>query len=466
MKKNNRAEFAGFLYRLNNPTYQTLEVPVKEEEKPEANTEVLKEEDNAGTYPDIRDNLQRHDYQKTENSSDGSHNFERKIADLHHKTNVIPMSGKWKHTVTSGDQVLSHATGTGSSALNKRMQEIHEEKSEANTVLKEAKEKIELVSVRGCNSCQHMAHPKAFEKIVNNIGGGSGTSLVCPKCQSRNIESGMITKKQATDRGITEEKHWIAGAIKHPGALHKELGIPEGQKIPASKLNAAAHSSNPTERKRANLAKTLKHLKENFLNEEAELKQIMTGMHNIAKHFGYKPHALENNGSTHVLKHDKGHILKVTSHHDNEGAYASFQHQKNVKGKLQGDKDYHKVYGGNYPDFKTNNGHKGRSLWGYGGHALRATLNHVHGLNEGIEELLWEEKGTQHDHGPNFGKKVEGCKRCDELKGGSPARQAPWMKGRKSKAEQEAQRSEEIHKHFSDPDHDKKCGRMCTKFDW
>lgn len=52
--------------------------------------------------------------------------------------------------------------------------------------------------------------------------------------------------------------HWISGAIKHPGALHRELGVPQGQKIPAKKLNAAAHSSNPLERKRANLAKTLK----------------------------------------------------------------------------------------------------------------------------------------------------------------------------------------------------------------
>ena len=53
-------------------------------------------------------------------------------------------------------------------------------------------------------------------------------------------------------------EHWIQGAIKHPGALHKELGVPQGQKIPAAKLNAAAHSSNPTERKRAALAKVLK----------------------------------------------------------------------------------------------------------------------------------------------------------------------------------------------------------------
>ena len=34
--------------------------------------------------------------------------------------------------------------------------------------------------------------------------------------------------------------NWIAGAIKKPGALHKELGVPEGQKIPVSKIHAAA----------------------------------------------------------------------------------------------------------------------------------------------------------------------------------------------------------------------------------
>jgi hypothetical protein len=57
---------------------------------------------------------------------------------------------------------------------------------------------------------------------------------------------------------MAERKHnWIKGAIKHPGALHRELGVPEGEKIPAKKLDEAEHSSNPTERKRADLAKTL-----------------------------------------------------------------------------------------------------------------------------------------------------------------------------------------------------------------
>lgn len=54
--------------------------------------------------------------------------------------------------------------------------------------------------------------------------------------------------------------HWIQKAIKHKGALHKELHVPLGEKISAKKLKAAEHSKNPIERKRANLAKTLKSL--------------------------------------------------------------------------------------------------------------------------------------------------------------------------------------------------------------
>lgn len=52
------------------------------------------------------------------------------------------------------------------------------------------------------------------------------------------------------------EKNWIQGAIKHPGALHKQLGIPQGKKIPKSKLRAAAKKGGALGR-RARLALTL-----------------------------------------------------------------------------------------------------------------------------------------------------------------------------------------------------------------
>ena len=52
-------------------------------------------------------------------------------------------------------------------------------------------------------------------------------------------------------------KNWISGAIKKPGALHKQLGVPQGEKIPAKKLAVAAKKPGK-EGQRARLAKTLK----------------------------------------------------------------------------------------------------------------------------------------------------------------------------------------------------------------
>lgn len=51
-----------------------------------------------------------------------------------------------------------------------------------------------------------------------------------------------------------------AGTIR-PGGLHRSLGIPEGEKIPADRIDAAAHSDNPRERKQANLAKVFAHIR-------------------------------------------------------------------------------------------------------------------------------------------------------------------------------------------------------------
>jgi len=59
-------------------------------------------------------------------------------------------------------------------------------------------------------------------------------------------------------KGGEVKDRWIAGAVRHKGALHRELGIPSGDKIPEAKLNKAAHSDNPKLAKRARLAKTLK----------------------------------------------------------------------------------------------------------------------------------------------------------------------------------------------------------------
>ena len=71
-----------------------------------------------------------------------------------------------------------------------------------------------------------------------------------------------------------EEKNWIAGAIKKPGALHRKLGVPEGEKIPAAKVAAAAKKGGELG-KEARLAQTLKKLPRHHgpRNEEVELDE-------------------------------------------------------------------------------------------------------------------------------------------------------------------------------------------------
>lgn len=55
-------------------------------------------------------------------------------------------------------------------------------------------------------------------------------------------------------------ENWISKAIKHPGALHRQLGVPAGEKIPAKKIAAAAEKGGTLGR-RARLAQTLAKIK-------------------------------------------------------------------------------------------------------------------------------------------------------------------------------------------------------------
>jgi hypothetical protein len=50
--------------------------------------------------------------------------------------------------------------------------------------------------------------------------------------------------------------NWIAGAIKHKGALKKELGVKKSEKIPQKELKKAEHAKGK-EGRRARLAALL-----------------------------------------------------------------------------------------------------------------------------------------------------------------------------------------------------------------
>ena len=77
---------------------------------------------------------------------------------------------------------------------------------------------------------------------------------------------GAKTKKRRDNTDFTQFKEggstdkWIAGAIKKPGALRKELGVKGDKPIPAKKLAKAAKAPGKLGR-RARLAQTLRKLK-------------------------------------------------------------------------------------------------------------------------------------------------------------------------------------------------------------
>jgi hypothetical protein len=62
---------------------------------------------------------------------------------------------------------------------------------------------------------------------------------------------------------MKETSKFIQKAInpEHKGALRKKLGAKKGKPIPEAKLQKAEHSKNPTTRKQATLAMTLKKMR-------------------------------------------------------------------------------------------------------------------------------------------------------------------------------------------------------------
>ena len=60
-----------------------------------------------------------------------------------------------------------------------------------------------------------------------------------------------------------DSKKWVSQAFNpaRKGALHSALGVSQDKKIPAKKLDKAAHSKNPLLKKMAVLAENAKHFK-------------------------------------------------------------------------------------------------------------------------------------------------------------------------------------------------------------
>jgi len=67
-----------------------------------------------------------------------------------------------------------------------------------------------------------------------------------------------IVARYAKSKDASSDR-WISGAVKRPGQLHRDLGIPQEEKIPSKKLEAATKRPGKVGQ-RARLAKTLRKM--------------------------------------------------------------------------------------------------------------------------------------------------------------------------------------------------------------
>lgn len=102
--------------------------------------------------------------------------------------------------------------------------------------------------------------PVMGSAVSRNLGLKAGGVAHADKEQDKALIRAEVRPEALKRRkaGGEADAKWIGKAIRHPGALHKELHVPAGEKIPAKKLKKAVHSTNKLVAKRAQFAEELK----------------------------------------------------------------------------------------------------------------------------------------------------------------------------------------------------------------
>lgn len=115
-------------------------------------------------------------------------------------------------------------------------------------------------------------------------------------------------------------KKWIAGAIKHPGALHEELHVPKGKKIPEKRLEKAAKAGGK-------------------LGERARLAETLEGFHHEGKamrkheHHEREEHEEKREHEKHGKRHEHRHEEKRHERSEKERAKRKEGGRKHHEGK-------------------------------------------------------------------------------------------------------------------------------------
>ena len=127
-----------------------------------------------------------------------------------------------------------------------------------------------------------MKHLKTFESFEMRMSREEMCDFLCQcgydmaqleECPMEELEAMCMGEKEA--QTMQEKKKWIQDTEMKKGALHKQLGYDEDEKIPAGvlkkivdsevgskvKIKGEEHTITALMKKRANLAKTLKNVK-------------------------------------------------------------------------------------------------------------------------------------------------------------------------------------------------------------
>jgi hypothetical protein len=150
-------------------------------------------------------------------------------------------------------------------------------------------------------------------------------------------------------RGGAMAKGGKIGHIKK-GALHKELGVPEGKKLTSKELSKAKHSESPLERKRATFAENAKHwdhkAKGGKHSDEAEDRKLI---HKLVKSAYLKK---ENGGKVYAPGPDNDRHALDGAHEgaDQSEMYGRAYPTEGALNRGSGDLSIHKAAGGSIRD--------------------------------------------------------------------------------------------------------------------
>lgn len=153
-----------------------------------------------------------------------------------------------------GGKVMKKAKGGVANMIQRQMQSAQQKAGKPAGIAALSSSKMQKLPVQkstASSSAQNAYNQAQAQKTYDQ--------MQAQKSGQYSSKPQMAVMKKA-EGGMAKGGNWIQGAIKKPGALHKALGVPEGKKIPAAKLEKASQAPGKMGR-RARLAMTLKGMK-------------------------------------------------------------------------------------------------------------------------------------------------------------------------------------------------------------